>query len=80
MKFSEAHDRIDAILAEPAEDTEQAEEQTPEKVAPRITEKVAINFLKNRTIDTETDLNQALDELRDKCLTELEAGKKVRLV
>jgi hypothetical protein len=42
--------------------------------------KVSLNLIRNRTLETETDLNSALDELRTCCMKELNQGKKVRLV
>jgi len=69
-----AHEMIDKILEEPPDE--------PEKVdfVVKTTKKVKLSFLKNRMLETESDLNEALDELRDKCMEHLNEDKKVRLI
>ena len=70
-----AHEFIDSIL----------EEEPPDGpggggTGGKITEKVSLNFLKNRTLVTELDLDGVLDELREQCMTHLNQDKKVRLI
>lgn len=62
---AKAHDMIDEFLV-----TGEREEII----------KIHLNMIKNRTITTESDLNNVLDELREECMKELKQGKKIRLV
>lgn len=63
---AKVHDLIDEAL-------------TREDISEAIV-KIPLKVLSNRTLETENDLNLALDELREQCLQELQQGKKVRFV
>ncbi|MCP4692718.1 MAG: BREX system P-loop protein BrxC [Desulfobacterales bacterium] len=51
-----------------------------QEVDPGPIQKVSLGMLRNRTFETDGDLDNALNEFRDVCLEELREGKKVRLV
>jgi len=70
---AQAHQLLDDLINEPADDNENPEQSTPK---PRV--HIVKLGLRNKVISDQIELEQVLSNLKQKCLKELEAGIKVR--
>ncbi|MGK5091070.1 BREX system P-loop protein BrxC [Deltaproteobacteria bacterium TL4] len=65
---AKAYDLMEEFLIE-----ESLDEKAP-------VEKISLNFIKNRMVETESDLDNLLSELKERCIQELKKGKRIRII